>query len=49
MPTGRSSFWNVALTLVERGGSARSFHVAGTSMANLLPIAAVSMLATPTL
>ena len=29
---------NVVLTLVERGGSARSFHVAGVTMANLLPV-----------
>ncbi len=29
---------NVVLTLVERGGSARSFHVEGATMANLLPI-----------
>jgi transposase-like protein len=38
MPTGRSGFWNVALTLVERGGSARSFHVDGVAMSDLLPI-----------
>jgi transposase-like protein len=29
MPPGRSGFRNVTLTLVERGGSAKSFHVAG--------------------
>jgi transposase-like protein len=35
---GRSGFRNVALTLVERGGSARSFHVTGTTIAELTPI-----------
>lgn len=35
---GRSGFRNVALTLVERGGSARSFHVTGTTTAELMPI-----------
>jgi transposase-like protein len=35
---GRSGFRNVALTLVERGGSARSFHVTGTTIAELQPI-----------
>ncbi len=35
---GRSGFRNVAFTLVERGGSARSFHVDGVTMATLLPI-----------
>jgi transposase-like protein len=35
---GRSSFRNVALTLVERGGSARSFHVSSTTIAELKPI-----------
>jgi transposase-like protein len=35
---GRSGFRNVALTLVERGGSARSFHVTGTTIAELKPI-----------
>jgi hypothetical protein len=36
---GGSWTWrNVVLTLVERGGSARSFHVDGTTMASLLPI-----------
>jgi transposase-like protein len=29
---------NVVLTLVERGGSARSFHIAGTSIADIAPI-----------
>jgi hypothetical protein len=29
---------NVALTLVERGGSARSFHVGGTRVADIVPI-----------
>jgi transposase-like protein len=35
---GRSGYRNVALTLVERGGSARSFHVTGTTIAELKPI-----------
>lgn len=35
---GRSAFRNVAFSLVERGGSARTFHVDGVTMATLLPI-----------
>jgi transposase-like protein len=35
---GRGGYRNVALTLVERGGSARSFHVTGTSIAELKPV-----------
>ena len=35
---GGWAFRNVVLTLVQRGGSARSFHVTGTSIAELLPI-----------
>jgi transposase-like protein len=35
---GRSAYRNVAMTLVERGGSARSFHVSGTTVAELKPI-----------
>jgi transposase-like protein len=35
---GRSGFRNVVFSLVERGGSARSFHVDGVTMATLLPI-----------
>lgn len=35
---GRSGFRRVALTLVERGGSARSFQVTGTTVAELQPI-----------
>jgi transposase-like protein len=35
---GRSSFRNAVLTLVERGGAARSFHIDGTSIANLKPV-----------
>jgi transposase-like protein len=31
-------FRNVVFTLVQRGGSARSFHVEGTSIATLMPI-----------
>ena len=35
---GRSEFRNTVLTLVERGGSARSFHVDGARIADLKPI-----------
>jgi transposase-like protein len=36
---GQHHNWrNCVLTLVERGGEARSFHVAGATMANLLPV-----------
>jgi transposase-like protein len=35
---GRSGFRNVTLSLVERGGSARSFHVDGVAMSDVLPI-----------
>lgn len=35
---GASSFKNTVLTLVERGGSARSFHVAGQRVADVLPV-----------
>jgi transposase-like protein len=34
----RSGFRNVAFALVERGGSVRTFHVEGVTMATLLPI-----------
>jgi transposase-like protein len=37
-PRGGSSHKNVVLTLVERGGSARSFHVDSVSIADLKPI-----------
>jgi transposase-like protein len=40
---GRSSFRNVVLTLVERGGSARSFHIDGATTASLLPIIRVNV------
>lgn len=33
-----SQFRNIVLTLVERGGSARSFHVSGVTVATLMPI-----------
>jgi transposase-like protein len=36
--TSASSYKNTVLTPVERGGSARSFHVEGTSIADLQPI-----------
>lgn len=36
-PTG-SKFRNIVLTLVERGGSARSFHVEGSTVGQLVPI-----------
>ena len=35
---GRSGYRNVALTLAERGGSARSSHVTGTTIAELKPV-----------
>ncbi len=35
---GRSGFRNVAFALVERGGSVRTFHVGGVTMAELVPI-----------
>lgn len=35
---GRSGFRNVAFSLVERGGSVRTFHVEGVTMATLIPI-----------
>ena len=35
---GRSGFRNTVLTLVERGGSARSFHVDGARIADLKPL-----------
>jgi transposase-like protein len=38
LPRGRSEFRNVVLTLVERGGAARSFHIDGTTIATLGPI-----------
>ena len=37
-PRGGSSHKNVVLTLVERGGSARSFHVDSVSVADMAPI-----------
>jgi transposase-like protein len=37
IPRG-GGFRNTVLTLVERGGSARTFHVEGTRMADLLPV-----------
>jgi transposase-like protein len=40
VPKGRAGFGhkNVVLTLVERGGSARSFHVDSTSIADIIPV-----------
>src|SRR6185437_10759464 len=35
---GGGAHKNVVLTLVERGGSARSFHVDSTSIADIVPI-----------
>src|SRR5271166_6441287 len=35
---GRSAFRNTVLTLVERGGEARSFRIDGASIANIKPI-----------
>jgi transposase-like protein len=41
---GHHTSWrNVVLTLVERGGSARSFHVGDATMASLLPIIRVNI------
>jgi transposase-like protein len=37
-PKGGSSHKNVVLTLVERGGSARSFHIDSASVAQIAPI-----------
>lgn len=37
-PQGTRPFKNVVLTLVERGGSARSFHIDHANIANILPI-----------
>ena len=37
-PAGGWAHKNVVLTLVERGGSARSFHIASTSIADIVPI-----------
>jgi transposase-like protein len=37
-PRGGSSHKNVVLTLVERGGSARSFHVDSVSISDMMPI-----------
>ena len=34
----RKSFGRTVLTLVERGGGARSFHIEGTTLAQLLPV-----------
>jgi hypothetical protein len=34
----RSQWGNVVMTLVERGGSARSFHIDGTTLGTMLPI-----------
>ena len=34
----RQGHMNVILTLVERGGSARSFHIDGTSLAQITPV-----------
>jgi transposase-like protein len=37
-PRGGSSHKNIVLTLVERGGMARSFHIDSVSIADILPI-----------
>jgi transposase-like protein len=37
-PRGGTAHKNVVLTLVERGGSARSFHIDSTSIAQIVPI-----------
>lgn len=38
MVRGMGSYGRTVLTLVERGGSARSFHIEGTTLGQLLPI-----------
>ena len=38
VPVGGAAHKHVVLTLVERGGSARSFHVDSTSVADIIPI-----------
>ena len=38
LPRGRSGFRNTVITLVQRGGSARSFHADGARVADLAPI-----------
>jgi transposase-like protein len=38
VPGGRTPWRNVVLTLVQRGGSARSFHVDGATIADIAPI-----------
>jgi transposase-like protein len=43
MPRGRSGFRNVVLTLVERGGAARSFHIDGATLGTMLPIIRVNI------
>ena len=41
---GMHSTWrNIILALVERGGAARTFHIDGATMANLLPIIRVNV------
>src|SRR5262245_41515100 len=37
-PKGGAAHKNVVLTLIERGGSARSFHIDSTSSADIVPI-----------
>jgi transposase-like protein len=37
-PKGTTQFRNIVLSLVERGGAARSFHIDGTTMGTLVPI-----------
>jgi transposase-like protein len=37
-PRMANQFRNIVLTLVERGGSARSFHVDGTTLGQLIPV-----------
>ena len=37
-PKGGSSHKNIVLTLVERGGPARSFHIDSTSVADIVPL-----------
>lgn len=46
---GGNQWRNIVLTLVERGGSARSFHIDGTTHATLLPIIRMNIVRESTL
>ena len=40
---GASSYKNTVLTLVERGGSARSFHIDSTTLSDIIPVVTASV------